>query len=118
MLIVDYLREHYPGCQLGVAGESMGGHVACLLAHYKHLSILCADRTFNRLTQVIPPSLLLSTLFKLCFTWDASTSDAYYAFQGYKLMLWDPRDTVIGYYGSCKEGVVRNYLKQERGYNC
>ena len=48
--VVDYLREHYPGCKIGVTGESMGGHVACLLAQNKQLDLLCADRTFNRLT--------------------------------------------------------------------
>ena len=111
-MIVSHLRQTQQFSLIGIHGESLGGMVASFVAQEMELPLLVADRTFSSLGEVIHQQKYLRLLLGLITDWDINTATAFHKAKGYKVCLYDPRDEIIGYFGSLKEGLVRRAIRK------
>jgi hypothetical protein len=116
-IIVDYLRSEYNAKKIGIHGESLGGMVASSLAKTRNLDFLCADRTFNSLTNVARCTFgkFLATIYLFTTRWNNDSSEKYLDANCYKIITFDPRDEVVPIPGSLKSGVTSAVVERSLG---
>ncbi|KAL4466866.1 hypothetical protein ABPG74_010463 [Tetrahymena malaccensis] len=107
--IVDYLREHEKVGLLGSHGQSLGGMVACHIAAKKNLDFLCADRTFSCVSDIAYYSMpsFFKQIVRLLTSYDVWSPINYYKANCYKILAYDPKDNIIIYMSSLKNGVSK-----------
>ncbi|KAL4510049.1 hypothetical protein ABPG72_010242 [Tetrahymena utriculariae] len=107
--IVDYLREHEKVGLIGSHGQSLGGMVACHIAAKKNLDFLCADRTFSCVSDIAYYSMpsFFKQIVRLLTSYDVWSPINYYKANCYKILAYDPKDNIIIYMSSLKNGVSK-----------
>ena len=116
-MIVDYLRNEMKIRTIGVHGESLGGIVATHLGNKKRLDFLCADRTFSSLALVGKYSIgkKINYFFQIMTNWNKNITRDYLNASCYKVLLYEPKDEMIPYLSSFKEGVLTEILHRKYG---
>lgn len=111
--VISHFREKFGFKFIAVHGQSIGGAVACFLAHRCEADFLFADRTFSSLLEVA-----LFKYGKLAF-WlinffcnDCSTVSDYLAAKCYKLISCDFKDEMIPDLASLKSGAALKFFYQ------
>ena len=109
--VVSHFREKFGFKYIAVHGQSIGGAVACFIAHRCEADFLFADRTFSSLLEV--------ALFKYgkfafwlinFFCSDCSAVNDYLAAKCYKLISCDSKDEMIPDLASLKSGAALKFF--------
>jgi hypothetical protein len=110
--IVRYLRGVGYN-KIAAYGHSLGGDVACHIAHKCRLDFLMADRTYGDLKFMSHLKLprFTSTLMELCTSWDGTPAFDYYSCVAYKVMTNDPKDNIISDAGSLKSLTAQVHVR-------
>ena len=97
----------------------MGGSVACHIARNCKVEFLFADRTFSKLTDV--PLISFGKLARwmflglTCFNDDVAAD--FIEAKCYKIVGWDPEDTIINELCSLKLGVSQKIVEIAKNFN-
>ena len=108
--------------KIGVHGISVGGIPACYLAYSKpDICLLISDRNFGQIDFIAKDYFMGNILFYffkfICFP-ETRTIDNFIKCKGYKIILNDPKDTIVRECGSLKSLVsdyfIRNFLIKKK----
>ena len=102
----------------GVHGISIGGIPACYLANKKKISLLVSDRNFGAMDLIanaLPFGNILYCLYKMLILPSSTTVNDFINAKCYKIVLNDPKDTIVKESSSIKTTVSKyitnHYLK-------
>ena len=97
--LFDEIKKNYNYEKYAVHGISIGGIPCCHLAcNRKEIELMICDRNFGKLdniTQSFPCGKLLFFLYKLFYFQSTDNVDNYLNVKCYKIILNDPKDTIV-----------------------
>ena len=97
--LFDEIKKNYNYEKYAVHGISIGGIPCCHLAsHRKEIELMICDRNFGRLdnmTQSFPLGKYLFFIYKFFLFQSSDNVDNYLNVKCYKIILNDPKDTIV-----------------------
>lgn len=116
LTVYDYMKQKLKISQIAVHGQSIGCIPAIHLAKNRVVDYLLADRGFCSLPRVIQGTLppFLIPFYNLLNNWTTETVQSYLGItKTPKLLIHDPRDSVIGLTGSIASGITSHFYSAE-----
>lgn len=121
--LYDHLKVNEKYETIGVFGTSLGGMVATHLASVRKVNILYVDRSFSCVSEVSYYRMLsfFRPLIRFVTDFDVFSPSKYYSANCYKVVSYDPQDSVIGFLASFPIGLAKLFaqefiMKQKNNY--